>query len=93
MDKKEIELEARIHALEIFAANQLSISCLTSGLDPAKMLETIKKQLSEGAKKLTFPGHDPATSDLLAAELEDALALLATMASEQINHVLKYSRK
>jgi hypothetical protein len=93
MDKKEIEIETRLYALEIFAANQLSISCLTSGLDPAKMLATIKKQLIEGAQKQTFSDYDPAMSDLLSAELESAVSLLIEMANGQINHVLKQRGK
>lgn len=93
MDKKEIDIEARLYALEIFAANQLSISCLTSGLDPVKMLETIKNQLISGAKKQTFPDFDPAMSDLFSAELENALTLLATMADEQIAHVQKHQKR
>jgi hypothetical protein len=46
MEEKAIKDEMRLYALEVFAANQLSISCLTNPLmPPEQMFETIKRQL------------------------------------------------
>jgi hypothetical protein len=93
MDQKDINIEARLYALELFAANQLAISAMTSGLDPQKLIETVRNQMSEGAKKLTFPDLDPAMSDVIASEIEQAVLLLVEMASAQIAHVLKGGAK
>jgi hypothetical protein len=62
-------------------------------MPPEQMFETIKRQLIEGAKLKTFPGVSAAESDLLSGELEEAVTVLATMAGEQISHVLKQRKK
>jgi hypothetical protein len=51
--------------------------------DPADLYERIRKQIIEGAKARTFP-TDAATSDLLSAELEDAVTRLMDMAKSQM---------
>jgi hypothetical protein len=93
MDKKQIEIEARLNALEIFAANQLSIYCLTSTPNAVEALRKIKKQLIDGAKQQTFSDRDAVVSDLLSAETESSLALLVEMADEQIAEVLSNRKK
>lgn len=93
MDQKEISLEARLYALELFAANQLAISALSSG-DPKRVIEAVRRQMAQGVQKLTLPQlNDPALSDLLASEIEDAVLLLVEMASGQIDHALASIQK
>jgi hypothetical protein len=54
-----------------------------------RLANRISDQMLAGARAKGFSEVDPAMSDLLSAELESAVARLASMASEQIRTVLQ----
>jgi hypothetical protein len=71
-----IKAEMRLYALECLVCQLYAI---LSRLLPAGMFEETQRQWIEGAKKKTFGGDDPVFSDLLSAELEEALSRLVEM--------------
>jgi hypothetical protein len=85
MEKSEIDIEARLYALELMVANLLTILCVTTSQNPEGMIAKVKVQMVDGVKNLTLPDYeDAAMSDLVSAEIESALAVLVSMASAQI---------
>jgi hypothetical protein len=89
MDEDALKLEMRLYAVELFVVNILALHCLNTK-PPLETFEKTKEQMLTGARQQTFPRvGDPATSDLLSAELEDALRVILTMVKTQINAVLK----
>jgi hypothetical protein len=71
-----IKAEMRLYALECLVCQLFALFGKTL---PPGMLEETHKAWIEGARKKTFGGDDPAFSDLLSAELEDALKRLVDM--------------
>jgi hypothetical protein len=61
-------------------------------LSPLEIFKMIKRQLIEGARAKTWPGRPAVEGDTLSAELEERVTLLADMAGEQIEHVLKHQK-
>jgi hypothetical protein len=70
-----IKAEMRLYALECLVCQLYAFLGRTL---PPGMIEETQKQWIDGAKKKGF-GGDPAFSDLLSAELEDALKRLVEM--------------
>ena len=92
MNEQAIKSEMRLYAIEYFLSSLWAISALQTG-QPSEFWNKTRDQMISGARQKTFPGLDAATSDLFSAELEAALAQLASMVSAQINHVLEAQRK
>jgi hypothetical protein len=65
----EIKLVARITALEILVQQLICLAC-NRDLDE---VEDYRERVMEDASVTSVKGFDPAASDLLAAELRDAL--------------------
>lgn len=91
MDEKALKTEMRLYVIEVFVANLFAMHCLqTEPNAPLAAFEAIKNQMLEGAQRLTIPG-DAVVSALLSGEIEDAVAHLAGLVSEQISGTLKYA--
>jgi hypothetical protein len=88
MDETSLKNDVRLYALEVMVANLWAINLIGSG-HPQQFLEQIRHQMMNAARNATVPSADPATSDLLAAELESALDRLLRMVDEQIGVVLR----
>ena len=75
MDIQAIKAEVRLIALEYLVANLFAVA-LVSQPDRLKSFEdTIRGRFANQ----TIPGIDPAMSDMMAAELEDAVERLVEM--------------
>ena len=81
-NEKEISSEIRLWALECFVVQSAAMFFHTSG-NAAEAFETRRKLLLDNARQTAFPGLDPATSDLYAAELQSALERLLEMQRQQ----------
>jgi hypothetical protein len=90
MDESEIRSEMRLWALEVLSVNLLAMLC---ALDPKPddLFEKIRAQIIDGARHRTFP-TDASTSDLLSAELEDAVTRMMGMANSQMRASRPYSK-
>ncbi len=95
MTENEIKAEMRLYVLETMVANMLAMTCCAAEPSaPLAAFDEAKKQMLKGARQHSFPQlRDPALSDLYSAELEGAVARIASMVSEQINLLLKQSGK
>jgi hypothetical protein len=91
MNEDQIKTEMRFWALEIIVCNLLAIQCLQHPT-PLELLKMLREQSLMGARLRTFPGFDPAMSDLLSAELEAAIGHLMGMAHEQIGVALGHRK-
>jgi hypothetical protein len=76
MNEKDIKNEARIMAHEHVVCQ---LSLLLYRLLPPGSASVMHQGTKASAQRLTFPGLDPALSDLFSAELELALDRLAGM--------------
>jgi hypothetical protein len=81
--ESDIKSDMRLWAVETLVVNLMTIMCVTEG-NPLELAERTRAQMLAGARQRTFPEADPATSDLLSAELESAVERLMGMAIEQI---------
>lgn len=88
MDESAIKAEMRLYAIEFFLSSLWAMTAFQAG-QASEFWNKTRDQMIAGARQKTFPGIDAATSDLYSAELEAALAHLASMVSAQIDHVLK----
>jgi hypothetical protein len=68
-----IQTEMRLFALESIVCQHFASLYLTM---PRAIFDETQKQAIEGAKTQTFPGVDPAQSDLFSAEFQSALERL-----------------
>jgi hypothetical protein len=92
MTEEEIKSEMRLYAIEVYVSNLFAMSCLMTP-SPMEYAETVRRQMTAGARQRAFPEvGDAALSDLLSAELEAAVTRLAGMASEQISVALRNRR-
>jgi hypothetical protein len=89
MNDKEIKLQTRLYALEVMVSNLYVINLASSGY-PKEVLEAIRGKLLVLAREVTVPSTDPATSDLIAAEFEDALSRLLSMVGDQIDRTQEH---
>jgi hypothetical protein len=87
----KVKLHMRLYAIEIVVANSLAASVLLDPkiTDPVQTIASIRGQMVHSASTHTFPDVDPAMSQLLSVELEDAVDRLMEMATGQINAVLQ----
>jgi hypothetical protein len=83
MDEAAIKAEMRLCVLEKLVCDLLVMN-LSLTPYPKEFLEKMRAEMIEGSRRRTFPGFDPAQSDLLSAELEGAVDRLLGMASEQM---------
>jgi hypothetical protein len=74
--EEKIKDEMRLYALECIVCQFYAV---LSRVLPAGFLDMTQKQWLEGARTKTFGRDDPAFSDLLSGELEDALRRLVEM--------------
>jgi hypothetical protein len=72
-DQDSIQTEMRLFALETIVCQHFATLYLTM---PRQIFDEVQKQTIEGARAQTFPGVDPAQSDLFAAEFQAALERL-----------------
>lgn len=95
MTESEIKAEMRLYVLETLVANMMAITCgAAEPADPKGAFAKAKAQMIGAAKIQSFPQlDDPALSDLYAAELEAAVARLASMVDEQIDLLVAQRRK
>lgn len=70
--EKMVETEMRFSALE-YVVNDLIVKFYQIAKADKKKIDEFHKQLISKAEKRTFPGLDPAMSDLAAAAFQDAL--------------------
>lgn len=75
MTKEEIELSARLMAIENLLLVMLSSEYISSGW-PIERVEAQHKQMIEQARSETFPSVGPALSDHFAAEYEQHISRL-----------------
>lgn len=89
MDEAALKLEVRLGAIE-YLLSKVYVSLLATGggLTPAKF-DAFKADFLGGIQKQTFPGIDPALSDLASAEWELALERLLTMQKEILEQAQK----
>ena len=93
MNEDAIKAEVRLYVLEVFVANLFALTCAQHApSNPSGAFQEVQNQMLTGARGLTFPGIDPAASDLLSAEIEDAVSRLGAMVSEQIGVALRRPR-
>jgi hypothetical protein len=88
IDEKELKAQARLIAIEHMIANQQVMIYRLAGMTPAAIADTHEKALKM-LREQTFPGGDPAQSDLWAAEIETAFASLLS----EIEGLLKAAKK
>lgn len=95
MTEDEIKAEMRLYILETLVSNVLAINCCAAEpSDPKGAFAKAKKQMLGAAQIQSFPQlGDPALSDLYAAELESAVARIASMVDEQIDLLVTARRK
>lgn len=79
LTEKEIRQEARLVALENMVMTLLAVIAGT----PDRMA-AISSGMLERMRRETFPGIDPALSDMIAAEIEAAHEALLTGAAEKV---------
>lgn len=72
MEETAIKAECRLYALEWAVAQLWAAELRKTGAAP-ETLAGVRGQAIGGARQLGFTGVDPATSDLLSAELEGAV--------------------
>jgi hypothetical protein len=82
MSEEQIQAECRLYAIEWAVSILFATSFKQMGAAGPAMLDQVRQQALEGARKKTFPNLDPAMSDLLSAELEIAVNRLLGMAKE-----------
>jgi hypothetical protein len=88
--EEQIRLEMRVRALEGLVASMLAAQCSVPGADdPSKAFSAMSANVIANAKVLTFPGLDPAMSDLHSAELEAALTRLLDTATQLVATIQK----
>lgn len=71
MDEKGIRLEARLGAIEYMIAHLHKVLHGAIGATP-EMTEDAIQQFEKSLENETFPALDPASSDLVAGEIQDA---------------------
>jgi len=72
MDQRELQLRARLHAIEL-VISEIAAAIYGEG-EPT--LEDLDRNIKAFLPKLSFPDLEPVHSDLLAGEIEDALRRL-----------------
>ena len=75
MDEKALEAEARLAAVEYMVMNLYVLLHRLHG-DPPELVRKTHEQLREMLRTTTFPGSDPAESDLIAQEVQAAVERL-----------------
>ncbi len=91
MDERLLTLSMRLVAVENAIAILLANECMESS-DPAGNAEELRAAFVRGAKAQTFPGIDPAMSDLAAAEFEEANDRLLSMTKERVRRMQQARR-
>jgi hypothetical protein len=81
MDEAAIKLETRLFAIEHLLANVFKIAYRLSGASEAEIQATHAK-LRASLKTESIPGLDAASSDLWAAEIEEAVDALLTLIND-----------
>jgi hypothetical protein len=84
-DEAEINAEMRLFALESVVCQHLAALYQTTL--PREIFDAVRKRGIEGAKQQTFPGVDAVQSDLLSAELQNALERLYGMIQSNLEIV------
>jgi hypothetical protein len=81
-----IKTKVRLFALETLFCQ---FSSMQFQIMPREIFDAVKQQALDGAQKHVFPGFDPAYSDVVSSEFENALGRLYGM----IQHHLDTARK
>jgi hypothetical protein len=71
MDEKAIKLEARLGAIEYMIGELFKMVYRLGGATPAMVVESHEK-FREYLRTMPMPTTDPALSDLVAAEIQEA---------------------
>ncbi len=71
MDQEAIKLEARLGAIEYMVGQLFKISYGLANVTP-EMIEKSHETFREKLRMLPVPDNDPAISDLVAQEMQDA---------------------
>jgi hypothetical protein len=72
MDEQTVKMMARISALEYLVCHLQTKLFRIIGAEPDR-IRNANDQCLENLRTITIPGIDPAWSDMLAAELQDAV--------------------
>ena len=78
----EIKAEMRLYVLETLTALLWAANHKMAGGDGSASLNAIRAQMLAKATQKTFPQFDPAQSDLLSAEIEEAIRAAFEMQRE-----------
>jgi hypothetical protein len=78
----EIKAEMRLYVLETLTALLWAANHRMAGGDGSASLDKIQAQLREKALQKTFPQFDAVESDLLSAEIEEAVVRACAMQRE-----------
>jgi hypothetical protein len=83
MDEATIKIEARLAAIEHMLVNSFAILYRATGTSP-DVIKIIHENARSTLSQTTFPGLDPAQSDLAAGEIQDAVDGLIQMIEETV---------
>jgi hypothetical protein len=83
MDEKAIRLEARLGAIEYMVGQLFKMVYLSTGVTP-KMVEESHERLREHLRTMATPGNNPAISDVVAAEIQEAHERLLGIIAEAV---------
>jgi hypothetical protein len=81
IDPKVIQLEARLAAMEYFIAEAFKLIYRLARASP-DAIEAAHEELRQYLRTMDMPPSDPAISDLVASELEEAHTRLLTMIAD-----------
>lgn len=82
IDQRGLELEARLAVLEMMLTTFVRALYGFARYTPDQVAAT-HERFRKAAEKWTFPGTDPALSDLAAAAFQDELERLLAMVAER----------
>lgn len=83
ISEQELKQEARIVALENLVMTLLALH-YRAGEATMETVETTNAAILKALDHETFPGIDPATSDMLSGEIADATRVLLSGAAEKM---------
>jgi hypothetical protein len=83
MDEAKLKLEARLTAIEYLLSDLFVKWYAINGATNARIAEA-RADTANHLKTQTFPGVDPAMSDLFAAEFEEAVSAILLMQRQML---------
>lgn len=84
--EKHLKDDVRLFALETIVTQYLATVYTQM---PREIFDAVQKQSISGARGLTFPAVDAATSDMISAEIEEAMDRLYKMIQSHLDKTKK----